>query len=68
MTVIPAHNHIQDNIIQFTNIPNNNDLPNQHIEQYQIQAGTPRTEPLGSRIIAIGFRPGILLTSTVQSN
>ena len=36
------------------------------IAQYQTQAGTPRTKPLGSCIIAIGFRPGILLTSTLQ--
>ena len=35
------------------------------IAQYQTQAGTPRTKPLGSCIIAIGFRPGILLTSTL---
>ena len=36
------------------------------IAQYQTQAGTPRTKPLGSCIIAIGFRLGILLTSTLQ--
>ena len=37
-----------------------------HNKPYPIQAGTPRTKPLGSCIIAIGFRPGILLTSTLQ--
>ena len=29
MTVLSIHNHIQDNIIQFTNMPNNNDMQNQ---------------------------------------
>ena len=36
------------------------------LTHYQTQAGTPRTKPLGSCNIAIGFRPGILLTSTLQ--
>ena len=28
MTVISVHNRIRDNIIQFTNMPNNSDMPN----------------------------------------
>ena len=44
----------------------NIDMQVNTIAQYQTQAGTPRTKPLGSCIIAIGFRPGILLTSTLQ--
>ena len=47
-------------------MPNNIDVQVNTISQYQTQAGTPRTKPLGSCIIAIGFRPGILLTSTLQ--
>ena len=44
----------------------NIDMQVNTIAQYQTQAGTPRTKPLGSCIIAIGVRPGILLTSTLQ--
>ena len=47
-------------------MPNNIDVQFNTITQYQTQAGTPRTKPLGFCIVAIGFRPGILLTSTLQ--
>ena len=47
-------------------MPTNNNMQINAITHYQTQAGTPRTKPLGSCNIAIGFRPGILLTSTLQ--
>ena len=49
-----------------TTISTNIDMQVHTKAQYQTQAGTPRTKPLGSCNIAIGFRPGILLTSTLQ--
>ena len=48
------------------NQANQYDMQINAITHYQTQAGTPRTKPLGSCNIAIGFRPGILLTSTLQ--
>ena len=46
MTVISVHNRIQDNIIQFTNMPNNNDLPNQpHCTTSNISGNTPLPSP-----------------------